>query len=627
MLLTKKGVTSFENMRTVNGTVYRTFMEAAKESGLNVDSNEWDSCLAVAVSTEMPFEIRRLFAQIVMHCNPSDPLGLWNKYKDEMRAKPKESRLQKNEKTMDIASVRHIEKILKANGSTLSECGLGALEIIMRNSGTKWDSDIDEVVENEVNQGAAVLDDLNADLKNVMGVLLDSATRENSDRSRCFFVYGKAGCGKTFLFRRFIDVLQSLKKNVIAVASTGIAATLLQNGRTAHSVFRLPVTNLSFESTANVDASSLLAQRFRNTDVIIWDEISMQTRYAVECAEKMLRDFAAPDFRHTAFGGIMMVFGGDWAQFLPVVENGSKTEILNETLKCSGIWQLIRVLTLEKNMRVLPGNNDFTNWLREVGEGSNFIVDNLIRIPSDMVVPSEQHVIDWLYTPELLNDEKQLASVALLSIRNSDVLSINDIVVEKLNGEYMDVYGVDEAVQEEDGIDGLPFDDEEDIHKETPAGMPPYLLRLKRGCILMLLRNIDITSQLFNGTRLQLDDVVYDQKHVPIILRCRNLITDIMCLIPRTPNVYENKMSGIAFKRFQFPVRLAFCMTVNKSQGQTFEKVGLILRTPAFAHGTIYVALSRSKCRENTKITINESGQRLSSGEILIRNIVYKEVL
>ncbi|RCN47035.1 hypothetical protein ANCCAN_06966 [Ancylostoma caninum] len=134
-------------------------------------------------------------------------------------------------------------------------------------------------------------------------------------------------------------------------------------------------------------------------------------------------------------------------------------------------------------MRVLPGNNDFTNWLRELGEGSNFLVDNLIRIPSDMVMPSEQHVIDWLYTPELLNDEKQLASVALLSIRNSDVLSINDIVVEKLNGEYMDVYGVDEAVQEEDGIDGLPFNDEEDIHRETPAGMPPYLLRLKRGSL------------------------------------------------------------------------------------------------------------------------------------------------
>ncbi|KIH64075.1 Ulp1 protease family, catalytic domain protein [Ancylostoma duodenale] len=610
MLLTRKGVTSFQNMRTINGRVYRTFMEAAREAGLIEDSNEWDSCLATAACTEMPVVIRRLFAQIVMHCNPPDPLGLWNKYKKEMRTKTKETHSPSDEKVMDAASVKHIEKILRANGSTLSECGLISLEIVLRNLERKYDLEVDElnVRENEVHPGASELSDLNSEQKNVMDVLLESALRDKNDRSRCFFVYGKAGCGKTFLLRRFIEVLQGLKKNVIAVASTGIAATLLQNGHTAHSVFRLPVSNLSFESTANVDASSVLAQRFRDTDVIIWDEISMQTRYAVECAEKILRDVAAPNFRHTAFGGIMMVFGGDWAQFLPVVENGSKTEILNETLKFSG-------------------DEDFTGWLREVGEGNNFLIDNLIRNPGNMVMANGQHVVDWLYTPELLNDEKQLANVALLSIRNNDVLSINDIVVEKLNGEYTDVYGVDEAVQEEDGIDGLPFDDEEDIHRETPTGTLPYLLRLKKGCILMLLRNIDITSQLCDGTSLQLHDVVYDDKHVPLILRCRNLITDNVCFIPRTPNVYENKLSGIAFKRLQFPVRLAFCMTVNKSQGQTFEKVGLILRTPAFAHGTIYVALSHSKCRGNTKITTNGNCQRLSSGDILIRNVVYREVL
>lgn len=76
MLLTMKEVTSFQNMRTVNGTVYRTYMEAAREAGLIKASNEWDSCLATAASTEMPVAIRRLFAQIVMHFNPPDPLGL-----------------------------------------------------------------------------------------------------------------------------------------------------------------------------------------------------------------------------------------------------------------------------------------------------------------------------------------------------------------------------------------------------------------------------------------------------------------------------------------------------------------------------------------------------------------------
>ncbi|KHJ91569.1 hypothetical protein OESDEN_08565 [Oesophagostomum dentatum] len=130
---------------------------------------------------------------------------------------------------------------------------------------------------------------------------------------------------------------------------------------------------------------------------------------------------------------------------------------------------------------------------------------------------------------------------------------------------------------------------------------------------------------LDNVENANLVDIIRDDKDSAILLRCVNLITNNICLIPRIPLVYNSTSDVMTFKRFQFPVRLSFCMTMNKSQGQTFEKVGLILRSPAFAHGTIYVALSRVRCRENVKLTTNGKGQRLSN-DIMKKTVLEREL-
>ncbi|VDN33579.1 unnamed protein product [Cylicostephanus goldi] len=74
-------------------------------------------------------------------------------------------------------------------------------------------------------------------------------------------------------------------------------ATLLKNGRTAHSTFSLPLKRLSKNAVANVDAALLQSRMLRKEDVIIWDEISTQSRFAVECVDRLLRDVAAPENR------------------------------------------------------------------------------------------------------------------------------------------------------------------------------------------------------------------------------------------------------------------------------------------------------------------------------------------
>ncbi|VDK72257.1 unnamed protein product [Cylicostephanus goldi] len=136
----------------------------------------------------------------------------------------------------------------------------------------------------------------------------------------------------------------------------------------------------------------------------------------------------------------------------------------------------------------------------------------------------------------------------------------------------------------------------------------------------MLLRNLDVSAQLCNGTRLVVLSIKADKK----LLKCRNLSNGEPANITRMHLDYCNEKSGIAFRRLQFPIRLAFCLTVNKSQGQTFDKVGVILRTPSFAHGSTYVALSRCTTKEGLKVTRNWA--KVPSLP-KTRNVVYEEIL
>lgn len=103
---------------------------------------------------------------------------------------------------------------------------------------------------------------------------------------------------------------------VLCVASSGIASLLLAGGRTAHSRFKIPVENISSDSTCNINKESPLADMLRRTTLIIWDEAANQHRWAPEAVDRALRDLRNSD---RPFGGITVVFGGDFQQILPVV--------------------------------------------------------------------------------------------------------------------------------------------------------------------------------------------------------------------------------------------------------------------------------------------------------------------
>ncbi|KIH61442.1 hypothetical protein ANCDUO_08287 [Ancylostoma duodenale] len=310
LLFNRRGVSSFEDIRTVNEIVYDTFMAAAQAAGFIETDTEWESCLNSACKTESPSAIRRLFAHILLYCRPTNPETLWNLFKHEMRRRRKHDDAQ----SLDIYSLRHIERILLSSGSSIRACGLQHIRDSLIHD-TETESMPGEIAFEDDISPSSVLFSLTHAQQDVVDEIVHAARTPKTAGNRLFFIYGKAGCGKTYTLNALIAALEKEGRRVLTTASTGIAATLLKNGRTAHSTFSLPVKQLHNRSVANVDAASAMGQLLNAVDVIIWDEISMQSRFAVECVERLLRDVASPENARKPFGGVTMVLGGDWPIF------------------------------------------------------------------------------------------------------------------------------------------------------------------------------------------------------------------------------------------------------------------------------------------------------------------------
>ncbi|CEG85021.1 hypothetical protein RMATCC62417_18756 [Rhizopus microsporus] len=161
-------------------------------------------------------------------------------------------------------------------------------------------------------------------------------------------------------------------------------------------------------------------------------------------------------------------------------------------------------------------------------------------------------------------------------------------VPEKIPGEKVTLLSTDSAdINDADGLHTIPA---EYLHSLNPSGLPPSQLELKVGAPTMLLRNIDPARGLCNGTRLI---VVYIGQYM-LRVRLANKPDAPIELIPRfTLSTLESDMPFMLTKK-QFPVKLCFTMTINKSQGQSLKYVGVDLRRPPFMHGQLYVALSRA---------------------------------
>lgn len=216
-------------------------------------------------------------------------------------------------------------------------------------------------------------------------------------------------------------------------------------------------------------------------------------------------------------------------------------------------------------------------------------------------------------TPEFLKDR------TILCARNDDVNEINLAALAVFPGQTYTYFAADKVV-EDDAVDQTIRHryPNEYLNTLNPPGLPPFKLELKVGCPVMLLRNIAPKDGLCNGTRLIIVKCGGSVIEAKILTgeKCGNLV-----FIPRITLTPSSTELPIKMARRQYPVRLAYGMTMNKSQGQSVKFVGVDLRNPVFTHGQLYVALSRCTSSERLCILLREITQKTTT------NIVYPEVL
>ncbi|CAL8148809.1 unnamed protein product [Orchesella dallaii] len=613
LLLHVRGATSYDDLKTVGGEQYDTFKEAAIALNLLDTDENWIKTLEEAAIFQMPSQLRMLLTTIFVFGYPSNAKALYSMFKNSLS----EDYANKfDEETAEQLTLRDLEDHLSQFGKTCKEYGLPTPRFTDSD-----DSGIDEILVNE-RESTRLLSLLNEEQRRAYEAIISSVY--GNSETQCFFLSGAGGCGKTFLYQTLTATLLSRGDKVKSVAPTGLAATLLKHGQTVHSGFRLPL-KIDETTVSRITQNSHEFKALKLTKLIIWDEISMCTAKMLDAVDRSLRDLLNSSTK--PFGGITIVVGGDFRQQAPVVLHGNRVKVIESSVKSSKLWKSFNELYLVKNMRVNLDEIEFVDWLLRIGAGldDENNKSDFVKLQDDLL---SDNIVNTIFGSDINSlPMSELASRAILCPRNDDTLQINETVLCQLQGELKTYFSVDTVMSAESEEEHLLYP-VEFLNSLTPMGLPPHQLNLKVGCCVMLLRNLNPKKGLCNGTRLVVEKLGSN------IIDCCIFTGDqkgSRVFIPRMFLDTNDEDIPFQLRRKQFPLRLAYSMIITKSQGQTFEKIGVYLRQPVFTHGQLYTALSRVKSKDGLALQIingQSQGKIYKNDEsVYTYNCVFSELL
>ncbi|XP_031091108.1 uncharacterized protein LOC115996106 [Ipomoea triloba] len=634
-----RGPQSFQDIKTYNGKEYNTFKDACYAHGLLDDDLEYIDAIKEASQWSTAHSLRKLFVTLLMANTMGRPEYVWNEVWTYMAEDAQYNRrkvlndqdLFLNDQEKKDFALLQLEKLLLLYNKSLKDfpdMPLVSEELSVRTDNRLILEELSYDRDLLAKESQLLHSQLTDEQRSIYDVVISNVY---SNKGGLYFVYGYGGTGKTFLWRALSAYIRAKGQIVINVASSGIASLLLPGGRTSHSRFAIPIS-INEESTCNIHQGSQLADLIVAAKLIIWDEAPMMHKHCFEALDRTMRDilrFVNQDSGHRTFAGKTVVFGGDFRQILPVVPKGSRQDIVSSAINSSYLWKHCKVMRLTKNLRLnsmQPGLDqqrmeEFANWLASIGDGT-IGEDNdgyaEVDIPSQMLLKSNGDPIAIIVNstfPQFndgISDGSCFHSSAILAPTLQVVNEVNEYMSDLTIGEGKTYYSSDTACKT-DGSSTVLADvhTPEFLNTIRASGLPNHALTLKVGSPVMLMRNIDHSLGLCNGTRLVVTRLA---EHVVegSILAGPNAGTRV--LIARMTITPPDTRLPFKFNRRQFPLMLSYAMTINKSQGQTLSNVGLILRKPVFVHGQLYVAASRISQPNGLKIKIcDDSKSTLNS--------------
>ena len=632
---------SYKDCRTVNGILYPTFQQAALERNLVTDVNDALICFQQSLGLATPHELRSLFSILTINGFPT--LIIYN------------NELMRKELMLDW--LNEGINLNQANNNLLKDIQhrLSLEDKTPEMYGFKSPPRQDTELEREKNLYDPFLEaqklehletqyENNIDQKRLFDTIISAVDLGKKD---FFFIDGPGGTGKTTVIKKIVTKLRAEGKIVQICASTTLAATLYENAMTAHSLFKFPVEDDdqkdSEERTCCKLENTERLELLQNTHVIIWDEFVSNNKDLFEAVQRELH----------MCKNLIFICAGDFRQILPVVKKGSEPECIAACISSSIYWPQFKILRLKINMRLslntfnvdLNAPNfikqkEYADSILAIGEGRNH--NHAIILNTDSTgsifkvgLPMMKYFLDdqiefalsWLY-PNGFNIH-DMQKTCILSSTNSSVDSWNEII-QKINPEQQ-IYHLpshDYLCDVDDPFGYLACCLNEDVLNTFNAnGVPKHILKLKINDICIVTRSLK-SGNISTNSRVR---IIAISSHVikAELLSDSNRIV----LIPKIRFKFKlDYGESYQMMRCQFPLRLAYCMTYNKSQSQTFTRILLDVINEPFTHGHLYVAMSRITNCENIRLLITKDQLHCNpycefEEMPIITNVVFHSVL
>ncbi|CAG8851683.1 26218_t:CDS:1, partial [Gigaspora margarita] len=292
------------------------------------------------------------------------------------------------------------------------------------------------------------------------------------------------------------------------------------------------------------------------------------------------------------------------------------------------LWSAVKIFRLHQNMRVEndPEADEFKSFLLKIGNGTEKTINNdMIKVPDRIIIDwhneqSIQTLIEQVYLTLSIDSSNPMyfTDKAILTTKNEYVDCINDTILNQLPNEGITYRSFDSVTDDTHNLYQQEF-----LNSINASEIPPHELHLKINTPIICLRNLDPINGLCNGTKLICKAFNLNVIEAEIATgnqRGRRIF------LPQIPFMTSETRFPFTLKRKQFPVKLAFAMTINKSQGQTISHVGLYLPEHVFTHSQLYVAFSRVRSYRNIKVLI-KNGKIPGRQGTYAKNVVYKEIL